>query len=505
MLSSKSDKGEAKFATRLDVLVQRVDTLASTVASTASALAKKDGEIASLRKELDARDERLAAFVRQAREPAVNSELYELKQAVAALAAERAKGGGSAKGLDELTAKVNLLGQRIETVSTTVSTTAAGLAGRDGELAAIRKRLESAPPPGAVAADPALVRRIGDLAGDVTGTKLQLDTLSQEIAALRALAEAPQPQVSPALEERVGELTAEVNGTRSRLDELARQIVAVRTQAEQHAVESARPSEEIREMLTALRGKVEELGALGAAVTEEQLDERVGRTDESVTRLASRVEALTVTIDSAVADISAKEVELSELHRRFTESSGRIESVVDDIREALSAFPELGSANVDDLAARLERLGERVERSDAATRQHSETGQRLAAELSHKIEAIEAQVATVASEVARAKTLWPVALRSLEARLDDVAPHARQPEPVLATDTDPAGSRADDDLLAGLRDSLQAMETVAAEMSRASDALTAADAPFPIIPPAPAQEAVGAGGATIVPLRSSDP
>ena len=77
------------------------------------------------------------------------------------------------------------------------------------------------------------------------------------------------------------------------------------------------------------------------------------------------------------------------------------------------------------------------------------------------------RVATVAEEVSRAKTLWPVALRSLEARLDD-AVRARRHEAEMAPGTDAPA----DDLLAGLRDSLQAMEAVAAEMTRASETVS---------------------------------
>lgn len=462
MLSSRSDRSEEKTSSRLDVLAQRVDTLASTVATTASAMAKRDGEIAALRKELDARDERLAAFVAQARETSGSAELRELKQAVAALASERSRGGGSTRGLDELTAKVTLLGQRLETLSATVSTTAAGLAGREGELAAIRKRLESAGVPGATVAtaDPALALRVRDLTADVTTTRVQLQDLTESVDALKAL-------------------------------------------MEQHAAEAVRPSMEIRAMIAALRAKMDDLAELRASVTEEQLDERVARTDEGVARLTSRVDALAATIDTTVAGITAKEKELAEIHRQYTASSGRIEAVAEDIRDALAAFPEPGTTAVDDLAARLDRLSERLERSEAASRRHSETAERLASELSRKIEAIEAQVATVATEVARAKTLWPVALRSLEARLDDVVSHAQAEAQRDAEVGEAESSITDDDLLAGLRDSLQAMETVAAEMARASDVLSPADEPGP--PPASVQEAVAAGGATIVPLRSSDP
>ena len=65
--------------------------------------------------------------------------------------------------------------------------------------------------------------------------------------------------------------------------------------------------------------------------------------------------------------------------------------------------------------------------------------------------------------------------------------------------TSPTGTA--DDLLAGLRDSLQAMESVAAELERTAEATPQA-APEP--PSADAPEAV-AGGARVVPLRTPDP
>ena len=45
--------------------------------------------------------------------------------------------------------------------------------------------------------------------------------------------------------------------------------------------------------------------------------------------------------------------------------------------------------------------------------------------LAERIDGLDGRVETVAVEIKRAKTLWPVALRSLEARLDDVAPPRR--------------------------------------------------------------------------------
>ena len=160
--------------------------------------------------------------------------------------------------------------------------------------------------------------------------------------------------------------------------------------------------------------------------------------------------------------LSDKEHELAALHRHFTDSSTARRSIVEDIREALHALPEPGSTLLDELSARLTRV-------ESAERDAADANDRRASELARKVDRIEGRLAGVAEEVARAKTLWPVALRSLEARLDD-AVHAHRDE-LAAGDTGPVPAASDappDDLLAGLRDSLQAM-SVAAEMARASE------------------------------------
>lgn len=428
--SSKSDsKQDVRFSARLDVLMERVDTLAATVATTASAIAKKDGEIAGLRRDLEARDQTVQSLVAQAHAarasaespgPDVN-ELRSLKNAVASLMKERAEGGST--HVEELAATVRSLGQRVEEIASTIANAAT-----DG---AVHERI---------------------------------DTLEARLVSLHAV-------------------------------------------VERSASEPDRPSDELIAMLATLRSQVEALGGLGSGVTEAQLDGRFAATDDALAQLAERIDSLAAGVESATTSLGSKERELAALHGDFTESSTRIESIVDDIREALSALPEPGSASLDDFAARLERI-------ESSTRRAAETNARTAAELAGRIDAIDQQVAAVAAEVARARTLWPVALRSLEARLDD-AVHTHRPEPALIAENSEASQHAEpaDDLLAGLRDSLQAMESVAAEMARASDTLGDADdsdAPDDTVslPETEASEPephVTATGATIVPLRTGEP
>lgn len=466
MLSSKNEsKVEERFAARIDLISERLDTLASTVATTASAMAKKDGEIATLRRDLQARDEQIQALAARAQASggADPRELLELRQAVAALANERTKQAGT-KQIDQLADKVGLLGQRLETVSTTISTTAAGLAKREGELASIRKQLETLPagPVAATPPDPGLRRQLDDLGTALVSVKMRLDGQAAELEAVKTI-----------------------------------------------AVEQQAPAEELRAMLTTLRAQVESLDGLRPGVTEEHLDERLAETSAALDVLAQRIDALTSSVETSTANLSDREHELAALHRHFTEASTRIESIVDDLREALGAFPESAPEAIAAVRSQLQSTVEQIEtvarRLDAIEAARPES---LVRELVQRIEILDKRVAAVSAEVARAKTLWPVALRSLEARLED-ATTARHH---AAESVEQGGSSLDepaaaDDLLAGLRDSLQAMESVAAEMERASEPEPAAHTPpasddTTEAPPTP--QAV-AGGARIVPLRSSDP
>jgi chromosome segregation ATPase len=468
MLSSKNEsKQEARFAARLDVLTERVDTLASTVATTASAMAKKEGEIAALRKELAVRDEQLADYVTKARGASGGDELRELREAVAALSTAGSSKRGDSKQVDELTAKLNLLGQRLDTLSTTVSTTAAGLAGREGEIAALRKRLEAG-------------------AGEVGERAIGVD---------------------PELRNQLAGISAIATRLEARLDAQDARLAGLEADLADRSVAPAPPSDELRSMLAMLRTRVESLDALRAGVTEEvltaRLSESAAEARDALAQLSERLDRVEADAEAATTRLGEREHELGDLHRQLADSSTRIETIVVDLREALGALEETDPDAVATLTTRVESalrdaasLASRVERLEAAQDTAEVT------RLGDRIEAVEERLAGVSVEIARAKTLWPVALRSLEARLDDaVAPHASSEEPEEHPQSAPEPRPDDpaDDLLAELRDSLQVMESVAAEIERVSDGT-----PDDEVPEAEAQQAV-VGGARIVPLRTTDP
>ena len=564
MLSPKNEaKQEARFAARLDVLSERVDTLASTVATTASAIAKKDGEIATLRRDLELRDQQLQSLTARASQvasPSDPQELHALRQAVAALQSERATKGNS-KQLDEVMSKLNLLAERLDTLSATVSTTAAGLAGRDGEIAAIRKHLGTTQVAGHAAptANPDIDRQVRELGVNVMSTNARLDDHTAELEVVKARLSEPHPHAEElramltalrarvealdslragvteeVLDERLAEPQATLAALGRRVDELTSGVESataglaaedVKLEALQRQVtdssSAAESTAELRERLmeteTALEAVGRQLDKLGslvesgtasladngqrldtlerrhsesasrieavaddlraahAGVSEERLDERLAPTSTALRSLEKRIDELSSGVESATTSHADEEERLEALHRQVTDSSSRIESIADDLRDALAAFPE----------ATPDQLGE----------------------LGTRIESVEKRIASVAAEVARARTLWPVALRSLEARLDDVAPKHAPTDSAAKTAVahDESGQSDEpegmaDDLLAELRDSLQAMESVAAELERTTNG----PPPHDSAETPDAQQAV-AGGARVVPLRTTDP
>ena len=590
MLSSKNEsKQDARFAAKLDVLTERVDSLASTLSTTASAMAKKDGEIAALRRDLEARDQTLNALVAHARQPrdvaaadvpVDAGELRALRNAVAALTKERASGVNAAY-IEGLVATVRTLAGRVEALAAAAAAPSepipdpavnARVDAVEGELAVVKTTLER-PHAELVEALATLGERVDDLAerepgvteeqlnqhvavaSDALATaRKRLDTLTETLDGHERARTLEKSQIERRLEEmavgleRVAVRLDEValrseplDALDTRLGELERARTVDDERLDRRFTDTGEALGKVSRRLEAIAGELERMDTVDEgtldrrfaetkdalatltqrvdafhSIDEIALDRRFEDQDNSFTRLAQRLDTLAETVDSASSNLRDKEVELASLQRHFTESSTRIESIVDDIRDALHAFPEVSSSSIDDLVARVERF-------ETAARKTNETGLRAADELSERIDLIDQRLATVADEVSRAKTLWPVALRSLEARLEDVA-HARRPEP--HDPTGPAGEPADvpDDLLSGLRDSLQAMESVAAEMVKASETLTGSERDAEERPPAdepPVEEvpstpalhepldspaaAAAAGAATVVPLRATEP
>lgn len=134
-------KLETRLTNRIDVLADRLGTLASAVSTTSAELARRDGELAALRRELAQGNARIQTVGGELGRAASAADIDRLDEAIAMLSADRP----SRKAEDQterLGGKVDYLTERVDTLGKTVAATAAGLAGREGELATLRQRLD---------------------------------------------------------------------------------------------------------------------------------------------------------------------------------------------------------------------------------------------------------------------------------------------------------------------------------------------------------------------------
>ena len=159
-------------------------------------------------------------------------------------------------------------------------------------------------------------------------------------------------------------------------------------------------------------------------MTQEALDDRLTETDEALAGLSQRVDELATGVESATASLGGQGararsappalhgVELAHRDDRRRHPRGA-RCVPGHGSRTRSPRSPRGSTDV----GGRDRSGESGRSARGRSRRRPPS-----AELAERIDALDGRVAAVAAEIARAKTLWPVALRSLEARLDDVAP-----------------------------------------------------------------------------------
>jgi xylose isomerase len=84
-LSKRDEKFEERVTNKVDVVADRLETLARTVSTTSAALAAKDGEIAQLRRDLDAGSARFQTALADTKRGQDPAELTEIKRTLAEL------------------------------------------------------------------------------------------------------------------------------------------------------------------------------------------------------------------------------------------------------------------------------------------------------------------------------------------------------------------------------------------------------------------------------------
>lgn len=300
-IAKHDPKFHDKIRNHVDVLTDRVATLAGTVATATAAIAGKDGEIAALRRELADANARVETLTASGRPGTPSGELDDIRRALKELAAER-EARVPDKRIAKLEEKLELLTQRLDTVSATVSTATGSIAGRDGEVAALQHQLdEDSSRFGAAIAE---LRQATDPAA-MLELRSAIDTLARQSTALQQ-----------EMRSKLVALGVDVEGFGARVGELG-------------AALAARDAE-----LARLREHDEREGQRLAAVSE-----TLGQASGALERLDARIAEHGTTLESLTSAQSHERAEVSALADRFTSGSTKVEGLVRELQSALDAMP----------------------------------------------------------------------------------------------------------------------------------------------------------------------
>jgi chromosome segregation ATPase len=411
-LAKHDPKLEDRLTNRVDVLKDRLATLAETVSTTSAGLAAKDGEIVGLRRAFEAEQARVEAIVADVRKASGSTDVDELRRAVAALSAERPKQRGD-RG-DGVPGKAEILDQRLDTLAKTVATTAAGLASKDGDLAALRRQLEE--DSSRVEAALAELRAAVDPA-PVAELRLAVKEISAHTAALGRQSRKGLDEVTNKVETvsgQIGSLTQAASATANGLASTEHGLAALRAAFDEESGRLDSHVASIEQVLARVAPQLESLGRVADRDSVEALEGRANGFSEAVESISGRLETLSSAVAETGQGYAERELELAALSRRFEETGAGVEALVTQVRSEVQALqestpgPEL-EGRLEALARRVEALGQRLLELDAATAgaRDDVTGARaeLAAQLEdvgRRIDVVEGDRAASSAEVERA-------------------------------------------------------------------------------------------------------
>ncbi len=409
-LSKHDPKLEKRVTDHVTVLTDRFETLASTVAQTAAALAAKDGEIAGLRRELEDAERRIRELGSSGR-ASDSKEIASLRNIVDALSAQRSM-RTSDERVDELGGKIRLLGERVDSVTATVTAAAATLGRREADLAALRERLDHGS------------SRLDDVTAELRRLERD-DTLAERLDTLQVAV----VSASGALADREEEATA----LRARIDEAYSRVGSV--------------VGELQQTVTGLSKQVASLETL-PRTTAAELESRAAELNGKVDAVAERLDTMAEDVASSLHGLTTRDTQLSALYEDLEAERTRVDSLVAELKEELATLPDPG-ANDTEVESRLEILRTAVV---AATTRLDE----IEAAASTREEAARSRAGELAG-----------ALAELEGRLDsiDQASHARD-DAAASRAAELDGSLAE---LAGRLDAAEQEREAAAEQLRTAD------------------------------------
>ena len=441
-LSKHDPKLEKRITDHMAVLADRFDTLASTVSQTAASLAARDGELATLRRELAEADKRIEALGGDTGRGIDAREIARLRSMIDAVAAQRPLRASDSR-VDELGGRVRLLADRVDSMGATVGAAAATLGRREGDIAILRERLDAG------------AAQIEELTVELRRLHRDGDLL-QQLDALKA-----------ALAVTNGGLAAreqETSALRSRIDEAYARVGSVVT--------------EMQRALGGLAGQVAALETL-PETTAAALDERAAELDGRVDVVDRRLEAVAAEVEAGLRDLEKRDRDLAALHGELDTQRAHVDSVVGALRAELEALPDPNARDSEldarfdalaktaaDVASSLEEVAaDSASHAAAATARATELEEALE-RLSTRLDSVEQERSAAAAQLRRADEVWLEERDWVRRQLERLATAHAEAE---AT----AGSLAPE--LGGLRTRLDEVEAArdaaASEIVRMSHAL----------------------------------
>lgn len=335
---------------------------------------------------------------------------------------------------ERVTNRIDVLADRFTTLAGTVNTTAAALAGRDGEIAALRRELEDGQ-----ARIESLVRELRQSGAgtDVGELRKAVASLAKERGSRsdgRVDAVASEVDV---LAQRLDTLSKTVSTTAAALAGREGELAALRSRLEDGSARVESVVGELRRSVDQLAAQVSDPRSSSARdpkllqLLGQRLDGLGGKVDE----LDARLDAISASIDSAAESSSRNELELDTLRRSFIEAGVQVDAVVGELRDAISAFPEPGTIDaavegrLQALGAEVEALARSLEEHEAATTARVEAAaatagehlQRALEDVSFRLAGFEQERDTAAAELVRASEAWADERAALRARLESLA------------------------------------------------------------------------------------
>jgi chromosome segregation ATPase len=358
---------------------------------------------------------------------------------------------------------VAVLADRLETLASTISRTAAALAARDGEIAGLRRELEDAG------------KRIEALGGD-TGRGVD----AREIARLRGMIDAVAAQRPlRASDSRVDELGGRVRLLADRVDSMAATVAAAASTLGRREGDLANLREKLdrgssqiegltvelrrlhrdgdllqqldalnaavavangglaarEEEAAALRARIDEAySRVGSVVTEMQralgglttqvaaletlpeataaaLDGRAAELGGRVDAVGRRLDAVAAEVASGLRDLERRDRDLASLHGELDVQRAHVDSVVQELRAELAALPDPRArdpeldARLDDLAKTAAQVASRLEEVAASASRTTELEHTLE-KLSTRLDSVEQERDTAAAQLERADGMW---------------------------------------------------------------------------------------------------